>query len=115
MMNWKSIRLELGHTRDFPAGSVSRAYLLRLPLDDEDRVDARAFDLDPQRATVRRHWSSEPDSRGHIVRHGRDWQMRCNGEMRSLQFYSRPVRLGGEVSVVDAEGIALPFRISSIR
>lgn len=114
MMNWKSIRLELGPTGQFPAGSVSRAYLLRLPLDDEDRIDARAFDLDPRRATVRRHWSTDADARGHIVRDGHDWHMLCNGESRGLQFDARPVRLGGEVSVVE-DGIALPFRIASIR
>lgn len=115
IMNWKSIRLELARTGEFPAGSVSRAYLIRLPLDDEDRVDARAFDRSPQRATVRRHWSSEPDERGHILRDGREWHLQCNGEMRSLLFDSQPVRLGGEVSVIERDGSTLPFRIASIR
>ena len=115
VMNWKSIRLELGRTGEFPGGSVSRAYLLRLPLDDDDRIDASAFDRDPERATVRRHWSTEPDQRGHVVRDGSEWQMRCDGETRSVEFDGRPVRLGEQVSVIGGDGIALPFRISSIR
>ena len=114
-MNWKSIRLELGRTGEFPAGSVSRAYLLRLPLDDEDRIDADAFDRDPDKATVRRHWAAEPDQRGHVVRDGGEWQMRCDGQTRSVQFDGRPVRLGEQLCISDGDGITLPFRISSIR
>jgi hypothetical protein len=37
-MTWKSIRLELARTKEFPEGSASRAYLLRLPLDDRGRI-----------------------------------------------------------------------------
>lgn len=114
-MNWKSIRLELGRTGDFPAGSVSRAYLLRVPLDDQDMIDVRAFDRDPHRAVVRRHWSTEPDERGHIVRSDREWQFRCNGRVRSVLLDHSPIRLGAEVSVVDSDGSTLPFRIASIR
>ncbi len=115
MMNWKSIRLELGQTREFPSGSVSRAYLVRLPLDDDDRIDASAFDRAPDRATVRRHWSAEPDQRGQIVRDGHSWHLRCNGETQSLDFNSRAIRLGEQVSIVGRDGSALPFRIASIR
>ena len=115
LMNWKSIRLELARTVGFPAGSVSRAYLIRLPLDDEDRIDAGAFDRAPERASVRRHWSSEPDSRGRIIRDGAEWRMFCDGEIRSVLLNSQPVRLGGKVSVIESDGSELPFRIASIR
>lgn len=114
-MNWKSIRLELGSTEDFPAGSVSRAYLLRLPLDDEDRIDAEAFDLNPLKATVRRHWSTDPDERGHVQRDGAEWLLRCDGTERALRFVARSMRLGEKVQLVTAEGVALPFRIASVR
>lgn len=114
-MNWKSIRLELGNTHDFPAGSVSRAYLIRLPLDDDDTVDEQAWRGSPLKATVRRHWSTEPDERGLIVRTGGNWSIQCNGKQRLLKLYSRPVRLGGPVSVVEPNGDVLPFRIASVR
>jgi hypothetical protein len=114
-MSWKSIRLELGRTEEFPAGSVSRAYLLRLPLDDEDRIDAEAFDRDPGKATVRRHWSMERDQRGHVQRAGADWVVRCDGKLQTLGFESRPMRLGERIDLVDKDGGALPFRIASIR
>ena len=114
-MNWKSIRLELGSTIEFPAGSVSRAYLLRLPLDDNDAVDEQAFANTPSKATVRRHWSTEPDERGFVVRSDGQWSINCEGKHRLLKLNSRPVRLGSPVSVVEPNGEVLPFTIASVR
>ena len=42
-MNWRSIRLELARTKEFPEGSASRAYLLRLPLDEKGLIDEQAL------------------------------------------------------------------------
>ena len=78
-MNWKSIRLELGSTGEYPEGSVSRAYLLRLPLDASDVVDSATLARSAAKATVRRHWSTEADQRGVVVSSGSDWAMRCDG------------------------------------
>ena len=114
-MNWKSIRLELGSTGEFPGGSVSRAYLVRLPLDDHDTVDEDALRLNPMRATVRRHWSTEPDEKGLITRADGHWSMSCEGKSRLLQLGSRAVRLGARVSVVEPNGDVLPFRVASVR
>ena len=69
-MTWKSVRLELAKTREFPNGSASRAYLLRLPLTDDGRIDEVALEELPDQATVRRLWPSEADVSGHLVRDG---------------------------------------------
>lgn len=115
MDNWKSIRLELASTREFPAGSVSRAYLIRLPLDDEDRVDEAAFLESPSRAMVSRYWSSEPDERGKLVKADGTWIIKCNGKpCRRLELDRKPVRLGQQLTLLADEGEALPFRIASI-
>lgn len=115
-MNWRSIRLELASTGQFPAGSVSRAYLLRLPLDERDGVDKAAFLDDPSRAIVRRHWSTEPDQRGIIVESGKDWGLCCDGKPeRVLRLEGKPLRLGLKISMVEPDGTVLPFRIASIR
>jgi hypothetical protein len=114
-MNWKSIRLELSSTRDFPAGSVARAYLLRLPLDGEDRVDADAFKRSPSRAIARRHWSAEPDEQGMLVRDGHDWAIRSSSNRRLLRLDAQRMHVGAEVSIVDMNGTVLPFRVASIR
>ena len=114
-MNWKSIRLELGSTGEFPAGSVSRVYLVRLPLNDQDTIDDEAMKQTPSRAIVQRHWSTEPDERGLVVRADGHWSMRCHGKDRLLYLDSTPIRLGGQVSVGEPNGDILPFRISSVR
>jgi hypothetical protein len=114
-MNWKSIRLELASTREFPAGSVSRAYLLRLPLDDDDMIDEAAVRSNPARATVRRHWSTEPDEIGLIARNGGHWSMRCDGKDRLLYLDSSPIRLGGRLSIAEPDGEVTPFNIASVR
>lgn len=116
MDNWKNIRLELASTREFPAGSVSRAYLIRLPLDDNDRVDEAAFLENPSRAMVRRYWSSEPDERGQLVRADGSWIIECNGKPhRRLELDGKPVRLAQQLTVSADEGRAVPFRVASIR
>ena len=116
MNSWKSIRLELDRTRDFPTGSVGRAFLLRVPLDDDGRIDETAFRNSPHRATIRRHWSSEPDESGHLERLEDGWAMRSNGKAdRMLKLNGQALRLGERIVLVDSTGAALPFRIASIR
>ena len=115
-MNWKSILLELSQTGEFPAGSVSRAYLIRLPLDDRDHVDADNVIKNPSRATVRRHWSTEPDQAGIMVQCGDDWAMRgTNMPDRVLRLDGTPVRLGQQVSITEPDGTVLPFKVASVR
>lgn len=115
-MHWRSVRLELGSTGEFPTGSVSRAFLVNLPLDDFDVVDGAALARAPSRATVRRHWSSEPDERGQIVVSERDWAVRCRGKPdRMLRLDGTPMRLGQQVSVVEPDGTVLPLKVASIR
>lgn len=116
MDNWKNIRLELARTEGFPTGSVSRGYLIRLPLNESGRVDRAAFDRTPYLATVRRYWSSEPDEAGQVFGADGGWAMRCGDKPdRVLQLDGQPLKLGDSVSVVDPDGTSLPFWIASIR
>ena len=115
-MNWRFVRLELGSTREFPAGSVSRAFLVNLPLDDDDVVDGAALAGMPSKATARRYWSTEPDERGQIVPSGSYLAMRCRGRPdRILRLDGRPMRLGQQVCVVEPDGTVLPLRVASVR
>jgi hypothetical protein len=116
MNAWKTIRLELDRTPDFPTGSVSRAFLLRVPLDGDGRIDEAVFRTAPERATIRRHWSNEPDESGRLERLEGSWVMRCGGNAnRALKLIGSTLRLGEPILVVDSTGDTLPFRIASIR
>ena len=115
-MNWKIIRLELGRTDEFPAGSVSRGYFVRVPLTDDGSVDEAAIERAPDKAIVRRFWSAEPEQTGRIVRNDSYWALRCEGKPDLLFPLRMPLRaVGEEVTGVADDGRLLPFRISSIR
>lgn len=86
-----------------------------MPLDEEQRIDADAISRSPTRATVRRHWSAEPDEVGVLVQDGPNWAMQSDGKQRLLRFHARSLRTGQPVSIVDANGAVLPFRVASIR
>lgn len=116
-MNWKTIRLELAGTREFPTGSAGRAFLLRLPLHDDGLIDEAEVAQRPLRATVRRFWASEPDSSGQIVRCPCGWECRCGqrgNETLVFHLPSQPLRLGEQVIMTDHDGRELPFRVANM-
>lgn len=113
-MEWKTIRLELAGTRDFPAGSVSRGYLIRMPLNDDGSIDEATLARNPQRATVRRFWSTEPDESGRVVRENGHWALRCNGKPDRLLSLGSPVFEPSKKVVLAGDGAPLPFRVASV-
>jgi len=114
-MTWKTIRLELAETRHFPKGSAVRAYLLRLPLDAQGRIEMGEMELRPGQATVRRYWPNEPDRLGHVVRARSGWQFRYGprdaGAAAQFHLDEPAIALLGRVSVTEPAGERLPFRI----
>jgi hypothetical protein len=117
-MNWKSIRLELARTPDFPEGSASRAYLLRLPLDDEGIIDERALGHAPAMATVHRFWPNERDRSGYMIRTPAGWAMSYEpGEADDETVFhleTHPIRIGEYVTLTEPDGRRLPFRVVSL-
>jgi hypothetical protein len=111
VVNWKSIRLELTHSSAFPRGSASRSYLLRLPLQDCGSIDEKAFLANPERATVRRFWPSEPDLTGRIVRLKDGWGLRFQDDHECLHTLgSYPLLNGLPTTVADSHGQVLSFK-----
>ena len=114
-MNWKCIRLELARTPDFPEGSASRAYLLRLPLDEDGRIDAAAIAAEPGQATVRRFWPSEPDMIGYVIRTEDGWAFSYEpgdaDDEAVFHLETHPIRIGEYVTLTEPDGRRLPFRV----
>lgn len=114
-MNWKTIRLELSRTSEFPRGSASRAYLIRVPLDGRGSIDAAAFMQDPAQATVRRFWAAEPDRYGHLELSDGHWVLRMDrGDGTIDRLGPEPFQLHDQITIEDASGAVLPFRVTSI-
>jgi hypothetical protein len=117
-MTWNIIRLELAGSRDFPRGSVSRAYLIRLPLQEDGSIDVEAFDREPRRATVRRHWPNEPDRSGNLERGAGCYSFAYGkGHDRNRVIFNigrTPLRAGEQVRITEADGEGLAFRVAQL-
>lgn len=118
-MNWKSIRLELGKTHEFPNGSASRAYLMRLPLTDDGVIDETAVVQRPEQATVRRLWPSEPDLSGHIRRMDGRWACVAQRNLETPTVFSEfdclPLSEGAMLMLQERNGPPMPFRVAKLR
>lgn len=117
-MNWKSIRLELARTSEFPEGSASRAYLLRLPLDEQGLIDECELKRSPALATVHRYWPSERDLSGYVIRTPKGWAISYEpGEEDDETVFhleTHPIRVGEYITLTEPDGRQLPFRVSSL-
>lgn len=110
-MNWKTIRLELAPTDEFPNGSVSRGFLIRVPLNEHGRIDEAALSRLPERAQVRRFWSTEPDQKGRVTRANGHLVLRCAGKPDRLLDLNAKLQAGNQVTVLEDGGGGLPFRV----
>lgn len=118
-MNWTSIRLELARTPEFPEGSPSRAYLLRLPLNADGLIDENLLAAQPAHATVHRHWPNEPDHSGYVVRTPRGWAFsyRLGDDDDETVFHleTHRIRIGDYITLTEPDGRQLPFRVTNLK
>jgi hypothetical protein len=116
-MTWKSIRLELAKSDNFPRGAPSRVDLFRLPLNADGSIDEDAVRDLPGEATVRRFWPSEPDLAGYVVPAQRGWDLAYDpfqpGAGRG-RLESDALRLGDCVTLTEPDGARLPFTVASL-
>jgi hypothetical protein len=118
-MSWKSIRLELARTKEFPEGSASRAYLLRLPMDEDGIINEPEHRALPAQATVRRFWPNQPDLSGYVIRTPNGWAFsyRKGEEDDEAIFHleTHPIRVGEYLTLTEPDGQRLPFRVASVK
>lgn len=116
-MNWTTIRLELARTPRFPNGSAAHSYMLRLPLDSQGLVDAEAFRVNPELATVRRFWPGEPDQQGYIVRKKNGWAFSyALGEEDDENIFhleNHPLRVGDYLTLIEPDGEKWPYQVKN--
>ena len=109
-MKWKTIRLELAASTDFPHGSVGRGFLIRAPLNEDGSIDELLLRASPGRGKVRRVWSNEADQRGRLERVDGHWAMRFPGQPDRLIDDCAHFHAGNEV-LVSAEGKQSAFKV----
>jgi hypothetical protein len=114
--NWYFIKLELGRTAEFPSGSPSRTYLVRLPLTADGRIDEAARSADPRRATVRRYWPQQADRSGYVVRKGDGWTFSfASGDSEgACHLEDSLFAPGGLIMLTEPDGRLMPFHIANL-
>jgi len=118
MSHWYLVKLELARTTEFPSGSPSRSYLIRLPLDGDGLIDEEMRKEEPKRATVRRFWPNEADQSGYILKMKRGWAFSYavgeDDDENIFHLENHPVREGEYITLTESDGDRYPYRIVSI-
>lgn len=118
MSAWHIIKLELARTEDFPTGSPSRSYLIRLPLDEGGLIDEAVREADPGRATVRRFWPKEADLSGYVLRAKKGWVFSYavgeDDDENIFHLENHPIRAGEYLTLTEPDGTRYPFRVVSV-
>ena len=118
-MTWKTIRLELARTSEYPQGSAAHAYVLRLPLDADGVIDEEAYEAERDRAVVRRLWLGEPEQSGVLARKRRGWAFSYapgdDDDENIFHLETHPIRLGEYLTLTESDGEQLPFKVVHCR
>lgn len=118
-MSWKSIRLELARTPEFPGGSASRAYVIRLPVNDDGLIDEEAVKENTAMARVRRFWPNERDMSGYVIKTPKGWAFSYRvgeDDDETIFLLDRHVILPGKyITLTEPDGSQLPFRIATVQ
>lgn len=118
MSEWSLVKLELARSANHPLGSVGRAYLLRVPLDEAGRIDEAGIAREPMRATARRFWPSQPDRSGYVMKAGSRWDFCELGNPHGMVCFASladdAIARGLTLEVTEDDGTHQPFVVAEI-
>ena len=116
-MTWKTIRLELARTADYPDGSSAHAYVFRVPLNDEGFIEPDALKQAEKRPVVRRFWPGEADQSGVVIATPKGWafsyRVGDEDDEGIFRLKDHPLKVGEYLTITEADGSELPFRVIS--
>ena len=111
------VRLELARCREFPEGSKTHGYALRLPLDAEGRLSSGNWPRQRHHADFTRFWGEELES-GRLVhgRHGWGLAFDDDSEVEPI-FRSADHRFaeGEYISITERDGMTRTFRVVAVK
>jgi hypothetical protein len=117
---FKTVRLELARTPEFPEGSPDHGYEFDIPLDGAGHIDEEAWRAARSDCRVRRFWGEEDPEKGYLIRtRHRGWAFSyAPGEEDDEPFFrfeDHLFREGEYVSLTGHDGRSHPFRVVSVR
>jgi hypothetical protein len=116
-MTWKTIRLELARTPEFPEGSAARAYVLRLPIDDNGYIERSSMKHPTESPIVRRMWPGVPDRNGVVISQRAGWAFSYEigdaDDEGVFHLENHPIKLGEYLTITEVDSERLPFKVVS--
>ena len=115
----KTIRLELGRTREQPDGNPRCGYEFTAPLTADGHLDAEAYKVHKTACRVHRFWAGEKPEHGALRHLGRDrWVFSyapgTEDDEPAFKFDKHRFTIGEYVSITEHDGVTRPFKIVSV-
>jgi hypothetical protein len=121
----RCVTLNAARSKEFPEGSIRHGYDFIAPLTDDGRIDLEAWKQHRGECFAHRFWADEPSMRGLLVHRaggvgGSTWAFEWNTgskeeeEEEGFRFGDHAFRVGEYVSVREAEGELLTFRVVKV-
>lgn len=119
-MEFKLIRLALGRTEDFPAGTPAKGYEIVIPVDDRGHLDEKLWRENQASCTVTRFGLGDYDRDGYLIfTKNNQWAISYEpGEADDTPIFHLETHLlkeGDYLSITDENGLRLPFKIASVK
>lgn len=119
-MTMSHVRLELGRTKEHPAGSPNHGYILHVPLNAEGLIDVDSWRANKKSCTVTRFWEGEADEHGHLIHTRRgawafSYEPGEDDDEPIFHLENHPLHQGEYVTIKETDGEAYPFKVVSVR
>lgn len=118
-MPFKTVRLELARTPEFPEGRADCGYELVVPLKEDGTIDRDAWRQQPDVCTVRRFWAGEEEL-GILAHDQEGWyfdydRTATEDDEPLFRLDRHAFKIGEYVSVTEHDKVQRTFRVASIR
>ena len=121
----RRVTLNAARSKEFPEGSIRHGYDFIAPLTEDGHIDLEAWKQHRGECFAHRFWAEEPAMRGLLVHHAGgpggstwafEWESRgaVDTEDEGYRFGDHAFKIGEYVSVRDAEGELLTFRVVKV-
>ena len=121
----RKVTLQAARSKEFPEGSIRHGYDFIAPLTEDGHIDLEAWKTHRGECFAHRFWAGEPAMQGLLVhraggRGGSTWAFEWKSprvrdeEEEGFRFGDHAFHVGEYVSVREAEGDLLTFRVVSV-
>lgn len=116
----KTVRLELGRTKEFPEGNARCGYEFTAPLTADGHLDPEAFRANKAQCRVQRFWEGEKVEHGVLQHLGPDrWVFSYapgkDDDEPAFKFDKHRFQAGEYVSITEHDGVTRPFKVAAVR